>query len=114
MRWSKLNTVPPVRIGDWTPVELFANGASMLESEGGNANLFLDFQPVKVKKRVLNKPFRGVLTFGADPPPIDVYNGPTGRGKVKSRRHRLPSGRVSGVYPHPQEVVMVPGGRENR
>lgn len=44
-----------------------------------NARLFLHFQPMHVKKRVLNKVAGGVVTFGSAPPPINIYGGPTGR-----------------------------------
>lgn len=48
-----------------------------------NARLFLGFQPAKEKKRNLNKINRGVVTFGAAPPPIDIYEGPTARKRIK-------------------------------
>ena len=44
-----------------------------------NARLFLRFQPVQVKKRLLNKVAGGVAVFGAAPDPIEIYRGPTGR-----------------------------------
>ncbi|MFH1266504.1 MAG: recombinase family protein [Planctomycetota bacterium] len=49
-----------------------------------NAQLFLRFQPVKVKKRVLNKVAGGVVTFGAAAPPVEIYRGPTGRRALNS------------------------------
>ena len=48
-----------------------------------NARLFLRFQRVLVKKRVLNKVCGGVVTFGAAPPPVELYRGPTGRRALK-------------------------------
>ena len=48
-----------------------------------NAQLFLKFQPVQAKKRTLNVLAGGVVTFGATPPPIPLYEGPTGRRPVK-------------------------------
>jgi len=48
-----------------------------------NARLFLRFRPRKVKNRVLNKIAGGVVTYGTAPPPVDIYTGPTGRGKIK-------------------------------
>ena len=48
-----------------------------------NARLFLQFQPVQMKKRTLNKIASSVVTFGASPPPIEIYEGPSGRRKVK-------------------------------
>ena len=44
-----------------------------------NVRLFLAFEPVQVKKRTLNKISRGVVTFGTAPPPVPLYEGPTGR-----------------------------------
>jgi len=38
-----------------------------------NARLFLDFRPVRVKKRVLNKITGGVVTLGNASPPIKIY-----------------------------------------
>jgi len=49
-----------------------------------NARLFLGFQPVKVKKRTLNKTKGGVVTFGDDPPPIRLYKGRTAWKGVKN------------------------------
>ncbi len=48
-----------------------------------NVHLFLQFRPVQVKKRVLNKLTGGVVTFGSAPPPISTYEGPTGRETIK-------------------------------
>ena len=44
-----------------------------------NARLFLQFRPVQVKKRLLNKVTGGVVVLGAAPDPIEIYRGPTGR-----------------------------------
>ena len=44
-----------------------------------NARLFLRFRPVKSKRRTLNKIAGGLVTWGAAPPPIEIYRGPTGR-----------------------------------
>ena len=48
-----------------------------------NARLFLGFHAVKPKKRVINKIKAGVVTFGDAPPPIEIYEGPTARNKIK-------------------------------
>jgi hypothetical protein len=48
-----------------------------------NARLFLRFEKVQVKKRKLNKLNGGVVTFGNAPAPINIYQGPTARTKVK-------------------------------
>jgi hypothetical protein len=44
-----------------------------------NARMFLRFRKVPWKKRVVNKLASGVITFGATPPPVPIYKGPTGR-----------------------------------
>jgi hypothetical protein len=48
-----------------------------------NAKLFLAFRPVTVKKRTLNRIAGGVVTLGDEDPPIEVYQGPTARDRVK-------------------------------
>jgi hypothetical protein len=47
-----------------------------------NVRLFLTFRPVAEGKRTLNKLVSGVVTFGSAPPPIEIYNGPTGRREI--------------------------------
>ena len=67
-----------------------------------NARLFLRFRPRKVKNRALNKIAGGVVTFGAAPPPIETYAGPTGRSKIKGstlQRDTEPSGCGSPMQP---------------
>jgi hypothetical protein len=49
-----------------------------------NVRLFLRYEKVKVKKRTLNQLVSGVVTFGSAPPPITIYEGPTGRREIKS------------------------------
>ena len=61
-----------------------ATEASGLQAAGElfrlvDAKLYLAFEPVAVKKRVVNKIKSGVVTFGDSPSPIDVYTGPTSR-----------------------------------
>ena len=60
-----------------------------------NARLFLRFQPVQVKKRLLNKVAGGVVTFGAVAAPIEIYRGPTGRRALNY------SGSMALVAPEP-------------
>src|SRR6185312_2912365 len=47
-----------------------------------NVRLFARFRAVPKKKRVLNKLVGGVVTFGASPPPVPLYDGPTARQKL--------------------------------
>jgi hypothetical protein len=48
-----------------------------------NARLFARFSKLKVGKRELNLLQSGLVTFGSAPPPITIYQGPTGRRKIK-------------------------------
>ncbi len=47
-----------------------------------NARLYLQYQPTKVKKRILNKITHGVVTFGDALPPVEIYRGPTSRKAI--------------------------------
>lgn len=49
-----------------------------------DAKLFLTFRPKRLKKRIVNKVARGVVTFGNVAPPIEIYEGLTARKKVNS------------------------------
>ena len=66
-----------------------------------NARLFLRFHQVKVKKRTLNKLASGVVTFGEAPPPIDIYEGPTSRRKIKGPAAKFAAGPNEGDSPPP-------------
>ena len=57
-----------------------------------NARLFLRFAPTAWGKRTVNKVSGGVVTFGSAPPPVALYEGPTGRRAVKSRPKEQGSG----------------------
>lgn len=48
-----------------------------------NARLFLRFTEGLWKTRVVTKVAGGVVTFGSTPPPLTLYEGPTGRRHVK-------------------------------
>jgi hypothetical protein len=73
----------------------FAERLSELAADGENfalakeafavadAKLFVRFKPVCKKQRTVNQISGGVVTLGAAAPPIDIYNGPTNRNKVK-------------------------------
>lgn len=47
-----------------------------------NVRLFLRFDEVQQKKRTVTKVAGGVLTFGSAAPPIQPYEGPTGRRRI--------------------------------
>jgi hypothetical protein len=57
-----------------------------------NVTLFLSFEEVQPNKRKINQIAGGVVTFGTSPPPVTLYEGPTGRraleGKVATPRYR--------------------------
>jgi hypothetical protein len=48
-----------------------------------DARLFLRFKTVRPKKRVVQRVAGGVVTFGATPPPIEIYQGLTARKDIK-------------------------------
>ena len=50
-----------------------------------NVRLFLSFREERPKKRVVNRVAGGVVTFGSTPPPVPLYEGPTGRRALKGR-----------------------------
>jgi hypothetical protein len=68
-----------------------------------NARLFLRFEGVQVRKRKLNQLVSGVVTFGSAPPPIVLYEGPTGRREVKSPASSGDAGPCSSRAPLPPE-----------
>jgi len=49
-----------------------------------NARLFVKSEPVKLKKRTVNRVRFGKLTFGSEEPPFPLYGGPTGRRALKT------------------------------
>ena len=78
-----------------------------------NARLFLRFQPKQVKKRVLNKIVGGMVTFGAVPPPIEIYKGPTGRRKIKGSATQRATEPVGCEPPTPPESISSGGEGES-
>jgi hypothetical protein len=48
-----------------------------------DVKLFVRFRPIRQGKRSLNKVAGGVVTIGAAPPPINLYQGPTARKSIK-------------------------------
>ncbi len=54
-----------------------------------NARLFLRFVEIQPNKRKLNKVAGGVVTFGSSPPPVGLYQGPTGRRALQDRAETL-------------------------
>ena len=78
-----------------------------------NAQLFLAFQAVPVKRRTLNKISGGVVTFGTAPPPIPIYEGPTSRKKIKGPTALNASGPGERPLPPPPERRIVSGREGN-
>jgi Resolvase, N terminal domain len=73
-------------------------GASDLQAVGQlferlNARLFLRFAEVPLKKRKVNKVAGGVVTFGAAPPPVPLYSGPTDRRALCAKPPSTDDGR---------------------
>ena len=74
-----------------------------------NARLFLGFRQLKVKKRTLNRISDGVVTFGSAPPPIELYEGPTARGKINAPTASVAAGNGGQVSPSAPERCLGPG-----
>jgi hypothetical protein len=74
-----------------------------------NARVFLRFAEGRWKTRVVNQVVSGVVTFGATPPPVALYDGPTDRRKVKCLT--TSGGEVESIAPDlPGFPGIVPGG----
>jgi hypothetical protein len=83
-----------------------------------NARMLFRFDVIPLrggrwKKRVIRKMVSGVVTFGTTAPPVPIYDGPTGRKKVKSPTTPKES---SGPSPknHPEFRVLSPVRRVSR
>ncbi len=77
-----------------------------------NARLFLRFTQARLKTRLVNRVASGVVTFGTTPPPVALYEGPTGRRYVKGPA--TPEGVAgSGSHESPGIPGSVPGGEGN-
>jgi hypothetical protein len=74
-----------------------------------NARIFLRFTDARRKKRTVTKLVSGVVTFGATPPPVALYQGPTGRRHVKG-----PAAPEGAAGPGSHESPGVPGGVPGR
>ncbi len=48
-----------------------------------DVKMFIAFKPTTLKKRTVNKVSHGVVNFGAVPPPIALYRGPTSRRAIQ-------------------------------
>jgi phage-related minor tail protein len=62
--------------------------------DAANGRLFLRFEQHQPKKRILNKLVSGVVTVGAAPPPIAIYEGATGRGKLNNKTRLTANGKA--------------------
>ncbi len=61
-----------------------------------NARMFFRFAPASWGKRSVNRVSGGVVTFGMTPPPITLYDGPTGRRALSGRPDIQPVGSGDG------------------
>jgi hypothetical protein len=61
----------------------------------------LSFTTVQLKKRVVQRVAGGVMTFGATPPPIVIYQGLTARRDIKAADAAC---RANGEDRHPGHV----------
>jgi hypothetical protein len=66
--------------------------------------MYVRFTEGRWKKRIVTKVAGGVVTFGATPPPVALYEGPTGRRYVKG-----PAAPEGAAGPHSPESPGVPG-----
>src|SRR5262245_34943312 len=74
-----------------------------------NANLFVLFQKGQWGKREVRRIARGVRTFGATLPPIEIYQGRTGRSAVKRNktdRAPLQTEEGCGFCSHGKEISL--------
>jgi hypothetical protein len=74
------------------------------------AKLVARFRTVALKKRVVNKLVGGVLTFGASPPTVELYSGPTAREKLTSPAAQDAAG--PGLLPSPAVPTQLGPGQE--
>ena len=71
-----------------------------------NTRLFLRFEEIQPKKRKINKVAGGVVTFGTSPPPVSLYEGPTGRRALQGMAV------TSGYRPELPALPSVPCGTD--
>ncbi|MBL9085380.1 MAG: hypothetical protein JNK76_26485 [Planctomycetales bacterium] len=71
-----------------------------------NVRVFLGFKTVKLKKRTVNRVACGVVTFGEAEPPIQVYQGPTGRRAFRKEE------KAAAVAVTPRGDKRLPGAKE--
>jgi hypothetical protein len=68
-----------------------------------NANLFLRFRTEKWGKREVQRVASGVLTFGTTPPPVQIYQGKTGRLALKEALDQQSGNRHGGDCLQPSD-----------
>lgn len=95
-------------------LEEFVTDASDLTAVGkafdmANLRIFFKFEKRQVKKRLLDKVSGGVVTFGDEPPPVQLYSGPTSRKALKEELAALSAADPVGDGPRPGVLV---SGRE--
>lgn len=76
------------------------------------ARLFLRFVEVRKKKRTVNQIAGGVVTFGETPPPVVLYEGPTGRRHVQGPATPVEVAGPNSPESSPSEAASL-GGEDN-
>jgi hypothetical protein len=76
------------------------------------ARMFFRFAEGRWKKRAVTRLAGGIVTFGSTPPPVALYEGPTGRRYIKG-----PTAPEEAAGPHspesPEVPLSVPGGESD-
>lgn len=66
-----------------------------------DVQLFLRFEPVQLKKRIVNRLSDGIITMGAVPPPIQKYSGATSTARVEgefaNQKKNAPAATAAGA-----------------
>jgi lysozyme family protein len=70
-----------------------------------NARMFFRFAPAQWGRRPVNRVSGGVVTFGATPAPIKLYDGPTGRRALSGRPELQFEGSVDGCVTSQESQV---------
>lgn len=61
-----------------------------------NVRVFLAFEKVQPKKRIVNRIRCGQIAFGATKPPVELYKGPTGRRALMGTKSATVAGSSGG------------------
>ena len=70
-----------------------------------NAKLYLAFQAIQWGKRKVNKVQHGLLTFGDVPPPVPLYQGPTGRRALAAQNTAMVAVNAGAEHSLPRQFA---------